>query len=982
MFLLRIAFLAFLFSGLSGAHAAQRLPWTTSHLHGTPEPPLPYRLESVYPKGLFIEPICATTIPGTNRIVVVQRHEKLVSVPYGPKVKKADSFGDLRKFNPEASECYGIAFHPQFAKHRYAYVFLLLDATKDKSRKDGVSVVRFRVTEQNPPRLDMKSGVTLVSWQAGGHSGGDVRFGPDGMLYISTGDAGSPDPPDPFATGQDISDLLSSVLRIDVDHEEDGKHYAIPADNPFVSTPGARGEVWAYGFRNPWRMTFDARSGDLWVADVGWELWEIIDRVQRGGNYGWSITEGGKQDVRSDRPVGPTPILPPTVLHSHEESASITGGEVYYGTRLPELSGAYIYGDWVTGTFWSMRFDGEKVTEQRVLCQSDIMPAGFGIAPDGDLLICDQGAGTGISRLVRNPAAHSAVTFPRRLSETGLFADVATHKLAPGVMPFEVNALRWADHAASQRWIGLPGHTSVTIAETEKEGSPGGRWVFPEDAVCAKTYSIEMEAGNPKSRRRLETQILHFNGFLWGAYSYRWNEAQTDADLVDARGAEETLQIKDASAPGGVREQVWRYYNRSECLRCHNKWDNFSPGFSELQLKRSVGDPPEPQLALLRKLGIAPMPYQKPKTPPVPGEPVLPPLPDPVLVDPYAASEDLELRVRSYLHVNCSTCHRPAGGGSVPSYMNIETPLAEARLISAKPVQGDLGLSGARVIAPGAPSSSVLLYRMATIGRGHMPYLGARTRDAKGVLLVRDWIASLPLEADLPAEITQQREKEAAALAQVIAGESAPVATLLSSPSGVLSLALAVMDGSITGAMREQVITQGAALPEALQRGLFEPYISPENRRKTVSPDVKPETLLAMSGDATRGKAQFTTICGVCHRAGPIGVDFAPDLSHIATKYDRAKIVDRILDPATYVEPQWELATLLTNDGERHTGFVASWTEKEVLLRLPGGAALRIPVEDVASLKTSRTPVMPEGLLQSCTESEAADLLAFLWSLK
>jgi len=138
--------------------------------------------------------------------------------------------------------------------------------------------------------------------------------------------------------GQDISDLLSSILRINVDRPEPGKHYSIPPDNPFVKTPGARPEIWAYGFRNPWKMSFDPKSGDLWVGDVGWEMWEYIFRVERGGNYGWSLFEG-RQPVRPNDKRGPTPVLPPTVDHDHTEARFITGGRFYYGDRLKDLHG-------------------------------------------------------------------------------------------------------------------------------------------------------------------------------------------------------------------------------------------------------------------------------------------------------------------------------------------------------------------------------------------------------------------------------------------------------------------------------------------------------------------------------------------------------------------------------------------------------------------------------------------------------------------
>ncbi|MEO7319410.1 MAG: PQQ-dependent sugar dehydrogenase, partial [Chthoniobacteraceae bacterium] len=380
------------------AGAAERVPWTTSRVHGSPEPPPPYRVERAFPKLTFAAPIEGATIPATDRMVIVEQRGKLLSVSNHEASEDAELFADLKEFEPETVECYSLAFHPQFAQNRLAFVWINLDLHGKPTREEGTHIVRFRVTEQNPPRLDLASARTIFTWRSGGHNGGTIRFGPDGMLYIATGDASAPDPPDIFATGQDISDVLASVLRIDVDRPDAEKTYAIPKDNPFVSTPGARGEVWAYGFRNPWRMSFDRKTGALWVGDVGWELWEMIHRVERGGNYGWSITEGGRQDVRPDRLRGPTPILPPAAVHSHEEAASITGGEVYYGKSFPELRGAYLYGDWQLGTFWSLR-EGEAPRE---LCRSTLLPAGFGIAPDGELLICDY-TGGGLWRLARNP---------------------------------------------------------------------------------------------------------------------------------------------------------------------------------------------------------------------------------------------------------------------------------------------------------------------------------------------------------------------------------------------------------------------------------------------------------------------------------------------------------------------------------------------------------------------------------------------------
>jgi glucose/arabinose dehydrogenase len=153
---------------------------------------------------------------------------------------------------------------------------------------------------------------------------------------------------------------LAKVLRIDVDHPHDGRHYSVPTDNPFVGVEGARPETWAYGFRNPWRMSVDPRTGHLWVGNNGQDLWEQIYLVERGANYGWSVYEGG-QIFYANRQLGPTPVSKPTFDHPHSEARSMTGGVVYYGGKHPELQGAYIYGDYSTGKIWAAKVEGLDV---------------------------------------------------------------------------------------------------------------------------------------------------------------------------------------------------------------------------------------------------------------------------------------------------------------------------------------------------------------------------------------------------------------------------------------------------------------------------------------------------------------------------------------------------------------------------------------------------------------------------------------------
>ncbi|MEY2879561.1 MAG: Soluble aldose sugar dehydrogenase YliI precursor [Verrucomicrobiota bacterium] len=938
-----------------------RVPWTTSAVRGSPEAPAPLRVERAFPRLEFVRPLEVALIPGTDRLVVVEQAGKLRSFrATDENTGEADLFGDITRFDRELSETFALTFHPKFAENRYAYVLALAKKPGVTNNENGTRIVRFKVTADPIPRLDHASGVVIITWLQGGHNGGNMRFGPDGMFYFGAGDAGPAEPPDPFVTGQDISDLLGSIMRIDVDRPDAGRAYGIPRDNPFVGVPKARGEVWAYGLRNPWRITFDQKSGELYSGDVGWQLWEMVQRITRGGNYGWSLTEGGRQDVRPDRLVGPSPVLPPLVAHSHEEAASVTGGEFYHGQKLPELRGAYLYGDWQTGIFWSLRADGDRVTELRELCRTSLAPVGFGVERDGELLICDYAAG-GLWRFAKNPAAGSPAKFPRQLSETGLFAATATQQPAPGVVPYAINAPRFADHATSERWVAFPGDGKISIATKQLGVMPVGRWVYPDGAVLAKTYTIELERGNAATRRRVETQLMHYDAPTqqWAAYSYRWNAAQTDADLVPARGDEAVLEVKDPAAPGGTLKQTWRFNSRAECLRCHNLTTNYTPGFNALQLDRPTAASPGRQLDTFHALGLG--------------------RPDPRLTDPHGELGTLETRARSYLHANCSACHRHNGGGSAPLWLNVEAVLKDASLVGAKPVQGDLGLPDARVIAPGDPARSVLLYRLATEGRGHMPYLGSRLLDERGLLLVRDWIAAMNSNNDdiAPAAKTQ-RDAELDHIRRLRRGDTAALTPLLATGSGALSVVLDILDRRLSAAARTAAIAQGAALTDPVKRDLFERFLPESQRRQVLGANFNRASLLARNGDAARGRAVFAGACVACHRVEGNGIDFGPDLARIGAKYDRAALLEHIVAPNALVDPVWQLATVALKDGTAKSGFITARDGTALTLKMAGGLVEKIPAAQVASVSASRTSAMPEGLLQNLTAPEAADLIAFL----
>ena len=190
---------------------------------------------------------------------------------------------------------------------------------------------------------------------------------------------------------------------------ENGKAYAIPQDNPFLKTPKAMPEIWAFGFRNPWKISMDVKTGNLWCGDVGWELWEMIHLVEKGSNHGWSVTEA-TQSVKPELLSPLAPITPPAIAHPHTEAASITGGYVYHGKALPELDGAYIYGDYETGKIWALWHDGTKITRHEEIADTPYAVVTFAQGEDGELYFAHYAMPSTVHRLVRNPEAGRPVS--------------------------------------------------------------------------------------------------------------------------------------------------------------------------------------------------------------------------------------------------------------------------------------------------------------------------------------------------------------------------------------------------------------------------------------------------------------------------------------------------------------------------------------------------------------------------------------------
>jgi glucose/arabinose dehydrogenase len=702
----------------------RRIPWNDSRVVGSPDPLSPYKVVRAFPGLTIKQPLSLTPEPGTDRLFVLQHLQywagpgRLLAVRDDQGATEAETLLEIDGL------AVGLAFHPDYEHNGYLFVGL----NGPLKGRRTTQVVRYTVDRQAPHRIDPASKRLIIEWPSDGHNGGDLAFGNDGYLYVSSGDGSSDS--DGFLTGQTLDDLLGGVLRIDVDQADPGRNYGVPKDNPFVDRPGARPELWAYGLRNPWRLSYDRESGQLWVGNNGQDLWEQAFLIRKGGNYGWSLTEGSHV-FQANRQSGPDPISPPAAEHPHSEARSLTGGRVYRGTRLPGLVGAYVYGDWSTGRVWGIKHDGTRVVWHTELVDTPFNITGFGTDRAGELYVIDQGSG--FYRLEPTTEAdRPSRPFPTRLSETGLFASVADHTPHPAALPFDVSAPQWADGATMERFAALSGLERV---EQKPQPNAGGAWTLPDGSVVVQTLSLDLvDAAGKPARKRVETRLLARQQREWTGYSYRWNAEQTDAELVRSSGDAEAFEVADPTAPGGRREQVWRFPARTECLVCHSRAAGFVLGFTPLQLDRDrdYGGTVDNQLRTLEHIGVfqGALPRRRDDRP--------------RLVDPSEARAPLEARVRSYLHVNCSTCHVKEGGGNALMELGLTTPLGKTRLIDEVPLHNRFDLADARLVAPGSPERSVLYQRVSRRGNGQMPPLVSTEVDRKAVDMIADWIRSLP----------------------------------------------------------------------------------------------------------------------------------------------------------------------------------------------------------------------------------------------
>ncbi len=763
-------------------HFANSLRLTNPDLAMPAAPPTnAWQLVDALPGLTFTEPLCMASIPGnSNRLFVCERMAKIKHIPDVTATSPTQNiFLNLQtvvagRTPAETIEgggnnehgLLGLAFHPNYAANGFFYVAYTVRISAGSYYQ---RISRFKVSAADPTVADPTSELVLLQQldEGANHDGGDLHFGPDGYLYYTAGD--EENPADFRLNSQKINkDFFAGIFRIDVDKKpgnlEPNAHAAIPTDsgiarfsvpidNPFVHTTlggtwdgtyngaavtplgGVRTEFWATGLRHTWRMSFDSATGDLWGGDVGQDTYEEVNKIVKGGNYGWVWREG-RHDTAFTNPVSPTrpagfTSTDPIYEYVHAAIAgdanfkgnSVVGGYVYRGTRYPSLVGSYVFSDSVSGHVWQMDTTTGATTRLTGLAGAYGVFSAQGVDPSNkDLLFAAYITGR-IMRL----STGSAVTdgFPTTLTATGLFSDLTDLSPAPGLLPYQPNLTFWSDFAIKRRWFTIPDATSKMTWSKE------GNWIYPAGMVWVKHFDLELSRGNPATKKRIETRVLVKTDTGSYGVSYRWNEAQTEATLVEDAGAEFDVAIDDHGTP---HTQHWQIPGRSSCLTCHTPQAGHALSFNTRQLNMdfTINSFAGNQLELLSANGF------------------LGNTPDPVStlarhVRPDETQFPLEQRARSYFAVNCAYCHQ--AGGSVGGFWDgrAQLTLEQTGLINGV-AENTGGSSLNRYVVPGDTTHSIVLNRMAaTNGFGRMPPLGTSEVNPADIQLITDWInTSLP----------------------------------------------------------------------------------------------------------------------------------------------------------------------------------------------------------------------------------------------
>ncbi len=665
---------------------------------------------------------------GTNRLAVATRPGEIYVFDNDDNATEKTRVLDLRNQINTKGEggLLSIAYHPQFKTKRTIYV-------NYTSTGQFNTVVSEFTAYPNKDLFNKASErkLVVIKQPYSNHDGGHVLFDSKGKLLIGMGDGGWAN--DPLNAGQDPKQLLGKILRIDVDVTKGpgGKPYGIPKDNPFVNDAKHHPETYAWGTRNPWRMAVDRENGEIWAADVGQNKWEEVDIIVAGGNYGWRKMEG-KHCFNPSTNCNDGTLIEPVAEIKQPLGRSITGGEVYRGKKYPGLTGAYIFADYVTGRFWLTRSKvvaGKRTFDTKEVLDTSYKPVSFGEDRDAEVYMTQLFGGQRIFRVVEAKGVPVGNPVAQTLSATGCFASTAPLKPGTGMVAFGVNAPLWSDGAAKQRWLltpkgAKPDKAKPPLTAATDDTAP---WSVPVGTIAVKHFFADAAApAGHANHVPYETRFIVRRSDGWRMLTYKWRADGKDADLV-INGAKQTYK----TAAGNVN---WVFPSMDDCGACHAA-DKGSKllGLSNAQLDSHVDKGPydgHNQLDVWLDGGLLGNYDRAAK--------------HTVFNDPVVDSGDATTRARTYLHVQCASCHQPGASASTEMDLRFDRTLKQTGACDKSPQEGDFGVAGAKLIALGAAAKSVLVLRMkSTDAELKMPNKGVTIAHQAGIKLLEAWIGTL-----------------------------------------------------------------------------------------------------------------------------------------------------------------------------------------------------------------------------------------------
>jgi uncharacterized repeat protein (TIGR03806 family) len=667
-------------------------------------PPQSYKFVRIWNNVTFsMSPLGVVPHPNGTELIVFQKNGVATAVPKDPAATTSRAFLTIPPANMQTtaeSGLLGMAFSPKFATDGFVYVVYSRATPAHATR-----VARFKAAADGKT-LDVASETKVYEHvqRRGTHHGGDLHFGADGYLYVAFGDDNSGDYMDArFGDAANPKVLYGKVLRLDVNVAGEG--YKIPADNPYAANTAAGApEVWARGFRNPWRFSFDRQTKELWLGDPGEETngnkgddgkanpYERINKVVKGGFYGWPYWQGSLCYRTCNVEKG---LLPEFEVDHMGGPAAIVGGYVYRGAAIPSLVGKYIFGDYEVGQTYIL----DTATKKRTSMGVGGKPTGFGEDLEGELYVTREG---GVVEKLQSVVTTATGGFPMLLSQTGCVMQNDVTKPVPGMIPFSVMMPLWSDGADKERFVAVPDGQTISVAAD-------GDFTLPPGGVTMKIFKTQGKA--------FETRffVRHNDGSYMG-YTYEWNDAGTDATKVGEAGKDKTLA-------GGL---AWTYPSQAGCFTCHSEAAGRNLGLETRQLNSPgmYSGGKANQFNTLKHIGLlsgnmnalAAFPAK----------------------DDAAAS--IESKARAYLAVNCSNCHRPNGPGRGAWSALYDTAFKDMGVCNAVPEHGTLGVAGATLVKPGAKAQSLLYTRPSQRTMDFMPPLGTKIIDPVGVDLLGKWI--------------------------------------------------------------------------------------------------------------------------------------------------------------------------------------------------------------------------------------------------